>query len=140
MGGTIERSLGTCHSELRTKRGCLRVWTPAPATIATEVEGYLDKDMAQVICDRTLQFPTSARLLGFHDWATLEDYEPEARRRLMGMCLVILKRTEAVHMMATHRLIVLGIQAAAVIFTPIRLHDNPHSFAHEMRSRLGLHR
>ena len=48
MGGMLEKYLGKPRDELRTKGGRLRLWTAEPAVVASEVEGCLDKDMAQI--------------------------------------------------------------------------------------------
>ena len=67
---------------LETERGCIWSWRLAPDVYASEVEGYLDLGMAQLIIKQADPMYEVGRVDGFHYWFDMTGYDSQARVEL----------------------------------------------------------
>lgn len=121
-----------------TARGTLRMWRPAKRVLVTRVNGYLDDQAAAAIEAMARRVVAEdGRIIGFHDWEEMIDYESQARARLTEMVRRdIAKSTDATHFIVRSRLVTLGIQAASVVLPGLRVHPTREGFEAALRECL----
>ena len=117
-----------------TARATLRLWRPARRLLVTRVTGYLDDQCAAVIEAMARRVVAEeGRLTGFHDWEELTDYESRARVRLTEMVRDLAKGNEGAHFLVQSKLVALGIQAASVVMSGVRVHSTRAGFEAALR-------
>ncbi len=72
---------------LETKRGRIWCWRVVKGVYATEVEGHLDYDMAQVIIKQVTPMYAQGAVDGFHCWFAMTGYDSQARVELTNWVL-----------------------------------------------------
>ncbi len=120
-----------------SKRGVVRIWWPAPTLMATEVEGHLDASAARFLATSLREHAvTLARIVGFHDWKGLSDYDSEARILLTGVARESLACSEGTHVLASSALVVFGLRAANVILGNVHGYSERAAFDAALASAL----
>ncbi|TKD03063.1 hypothetical protein [Polyangium fumosum] len=117
-----------------TARATMRLWRPARGLLVTRVTGYLDDPCAAVIEAMARRVRAEdGRIMGFHDWEELTDYESRARVRLTEMVRHHGKGNEGAHFLVQSKLVALGIQAASVVMPGVRVHPSRAGFEAALR-------
>jgi hypothetical protein len=108
-----------------TKRISVRVWWPVPTVMVTQVRGHLDAEAARVLARalRDRLAATRARLVGFHDWTELADYDSDARILLTDVAREGLTRSDGTHVLIASPLVAFGLRAASVILTNVHAYS-----------------
>lgn len=103
-------------------KGTVQIWEPAPRILVSRVVGMLTAEGASAI-ELSARRMTSkyGKLIGFHDWELMTDYEPAARARLVQLGVELLKTTEAIHIYSTSKLVQLGVRTASVAVRGIHM-------------------
>lgn len=117
-----------------TARATVRLWRPARRVLVTRVVGHLDDQCATVIEAMARRIVAEdGRLIGFHDWEEMADYDSRARARLTEMARDIGKGNEGAHFLVRSKLVGLGIQAASVVMPGMRVHPTRAGFEAALR-------
>ncbi|MDC3956723.1 hypothetical protein [Polyangium jinanense] len=117
-----------------TARATMRVWRPARRVLVTRVTGYLDDQCATLIEAVARRVAAEeGRVMGFHDWEEMTDYDARARARLTEMARDMGKGNEGAHFLVRSKLVALGIQAASVVMSGVRVHHTRADFEAALR-------
>jgi hypothetical protein len=132
----LARGVVTAYSTNAVK---VRIWWPTPALMATQVAGHIDAPAAHFLAQslRKQLTASATRIIGFHDWANLTDYESDARIVLTGVAREALPRTVGIHLLVRSPLVLFGIRAASVVLSDVHTYDARQPFEHALSSALG---
>lgn len=134
LGSILEGAPATYPST----KGLVHLWEPRPGIIVTHVTGTLTAEGAsaiELISRRTVA--RYGRLLGFHDWEGMTDYETAARSALVQLGVELFKVTEAVHILSASKIVQLAVRAASVVVRNIRMAPDRLTFESALRSALA---
>ncbi|HKP63936.1 MAG TPA: hypothetical protein VJV78_44685 [Polyangiales bacterium] len=111
-------------------RGSIAFWEVSPGVYATEVGGYMTRDMAQLIIERAEPlYALRGRVYGFHNWFEMENYESSCRVELTAWVLGHRDRTE-LHIGLRSRLVAMGVSVANLALgSLIQVHSDMRSLA-----------
>lgn len=117
--------------------GTLRLWRPARGMLVTQASGYLNEHAGRIF-EVTMRriVAEDGKLLGFHDWEALVDYDSKARAQLVEATGQIARSVEAGHFLVGSRLVSFGVQAASVILNGFTVHPDRKSFEGALRAAL----
>lgn len=113
-----------------SERGSIAFWEVGPCIYATEVSGYMTRDMAQLIIARAEPlYSRRGRIYGFHNWFEMENYESSCRVELTAWVLGHRDRT-ALHIGLRSRLVAMGVSVANLALgSLIQVHGDMRSLA-----------
>lgn len=137
LGSILEGAPATYPSA----KGTVRLWEPVPGVIVSHVTGTLTAEGSSAI--ELISRRTAAkygRLLGFHDWEGMTDYETAARSSLVQLGIELFKVTEAVHILSTSKIVQLAVRAASVVVRNIRMAPDRLTFESSLRAALANNR
>jgi hypothetical protein len=114
----------------RTEHVTVRLWWPVPALMVTQVRGHLDAESARFLARALRDHLTSTkvRLVGFHDWTELMDYDSHARIVLTDVAREALPRSDGTHVLIASPLVAFGIRAASVILRNVHAYSTRTAF------------
>lgn len=122
--------------EVRTERGCARVWVIAPTLYVTMTTGYMEEAHADLLESYGLERIRKApgKLTVFHDWFDMTGYESRCRQRLTSWSLARRQHFEEVHLGVRSKLVAMGVQVANLALGGlITAHTDRTKLEHELR-------
>ena len=97
-----------------TRLVSVRIWWLASSLMASEVKGHLDvtaaRFLAHALRDRMAKDPR--RLVGFHDWTGVTNYDGNARIVLTQAARESSARSDGTHVLALSALVHFGLRTA----------------------------
>jgi len=122
---------------VQAPEGTLRLWRPAPGLLVTQVEGLLlDKASAVFETMSRRIVAENGKLLGFHDWENMTDYESGARVRLTDMGRAFGRHFEGATFLVKSKLVSLGLQVTSVTLSGLSVAPNRAVFEAELREAI----
>jgi hypothetical protein len=122
---------------VRSERGTVYIWHPAPTVFVTRAEGCLTERAARAICVAGRKvIAADGRLVVFQDWEELTDYEREARIVMTKMGLEFRRHVELSHFLVRARIVALGIQLANVVLGNLRVQPSRRALEEVLRSTI----
>src|SRR5690349_15277895 len=113
----------------RSTQGTVSIWRPAPTVVATRVEGVLTIEGARAIEVATRRaVDEDHRLISFHDWSDMSDYETASRIQLTRVGAEFIRVTDGIHLTLRSKLVALGVQAASLVLKNVTVHPTRESF------------
>ena len=115
----------------------VHVWRPAPTLMVTRVEGMLSDQGAMAI-EAALhrQVAEDGRVLAFHDWEALDDYDLRARALLTTAAARVVRQIEAAHFLVRARSVAFGVQMANAILKKLTVHGSRPAFERMLEEAL----
>jgi hypothetical protein len=103
----------------------VQLWWPSPSVMVTRVIGHLDAPAARFLATslRSHLKATRVRLVGFHDWARVTDYDSDARILLTELTREALTRTEGVHVFVQSPLVAFGLRTASTVLPNVHAYQ-----------------
>lgn len=125
----------------RSSTCVVRVWRPAPTVMVTQVEGLLNDGGARAI-EQALwrQVASDGRVLAFHDWEALDDYDLTARALLTSAAARVARQIEEAHFLVRARSVVFGVKMANVIVKKFTVHGHRERFEKMLEEALAARR
>lgn len=119
----------------------VRVWRPAPTVMVTQVEGLLNDGGAHAI-EQALwrQVASDGRVLAFHDWEALDDYDLTARALLTSAAARVAKQIEQAHFLVRARPVRFGVQMANFLVKKFTVHGHRERFEEMLEAALAQRR
>ncbi len=115
----------------------MRLWRPARGLLVTQASGYMNEHAGRMLeASMRRVVAEDGKLLGFHEWEALADYDSKARARLMEATGQIARSVEGSHFLLGSRLVSFGVQAAGVILHGLTVHHDRKSFEGALRATL----
>lgn len=113
---------------IESARGSIGYWELRRDVYATEVRGYMTRDMAALIIARVdALYALGGKVYGFHNWFAMDNYESSCRVDLTAW--VLHNRAQSVlHIGVASRLVAMGVAVANVALGRlIEVHTRPAS-------------
>lgn len=119
-------------------KGTVRIWEPAPRIVVTHVTGMLTGEGASAIELAVRRVVANhGRVLGFHDWEAMTDYETAARTRLVQLGVELFRVTDVVHILSASKIVQLAVRGASMVVRSIKMQPDRLSFESALRSALA---
>jgi hypothetical protein len=114
----------------RSDRGEFAFWLIAPDVCATYAQGYMTRNMAQLmILQLEPVYASGAMIYGFHNWLGMSNYESACRVDLTAWVLQHRKQTVA-HIALASRLVAMGVSVANLALgSPFHVHESEDALA-----------
>lgn len=97
--------------------------------LANSVNGYFDLSLAEQIMRRADALVAAhGRIIVFSDWRGMTAYDSECRRQMTAWGAGLGAGLEAFHVIATSRLVQMGLSVAAILVPTLRVHDHVEKF------------
>jgi hypothetical protein len=122
-------------------RGTLRYWQLAPHVYATCVQGYMTKEMSDLLMEQGNPLYAHVRKLhGIHDWLDMTGYDSACRTDLTGW--ILRNRPKSVlHIGVTLPLVAMGVAVANLALgNLIQVHRNKLSLESALNQALASER
>ena len=102
-----------------------QLWWPSPGVMVSRVLGHLDAPTAHFLAAslRGHLESTRVRLVRFHDWARVTDYDSDARVLLTELTREARTRTEGVHVLVQSPLVAFGLRTASVVLPSVHTYQ-----------------
>lgn len=117
----------------------VQLWWPRPGFMASRVVGHLDVAAARFLAtslqERVAEH-AATRLVGFHDWARMTDYDGDARVLLTGVTRGMISRSDGIHLLVQSPLVAFGIRTASVVLTNVFVYSARAAFKLKLDSAL----
>ncbi len=103
----------------------VQLWWPSPGVMVTRVLGHLDAPAARFLATslRSHLKTTLVRMVGFHDWARVTDYDSDARILLTELTREGLTRTDGVHVLVQSPLVAFGLRTASMVLPNVHTYQ-----------------
>ncbi len=117
--------------------GALATWSVTEqATFVTLSSGKMTSERAKLIETATVAMARSVeRYTAFHDWEALDDYDIEARLRLIALG-VRFRQVGEVHLLVRSRMILAAVQTAQAVIKTLRIHEGRGAFEFALSTNL----
>lgn len=79
---------------------------------------------------------TLVRMVGFHDWSRVTDYDSDARILLIELTREALTRTNGVHVLVQSPLVAFGVRTASMVLPNVHAYEQRAAFDAAMTSAL----
>jgi len=113
----------------RSTKCVVRVWRPAPTVLVTRAEGILtDQGALNIESMMRRMVHDDGRVVGFHDWEDVTDYDLAARVRLTAVSVLLSRSIEGAHFLTRSRVVIFGVQMANAILKKLTVHGSRPAF------------
>ena len=122
-----------------SERVTVQLWWPTPGLMASRVLGHLDLAAARFLASSLEEHgarSAKTRLVGFHDWSRMTDYDGDARVLLTGASRATIARSDGIHLLVESPLVAFGIRTASVVLTNVFVYSARSAFERKLASTL----
>lgn len=122
----------------RSRQGTLCLWRPARGVLLTRVVGVLRTDAAAAIETAVLKTASEERrIISFHDWEEMTNYDSESRVRLTAVAESVQKVCTGIHFLVRSPIVALGVRTANLMLGGrCTLHPSRAGFERALRRAL----
>jgi hypothetical protein len=132
---SVERCQSVCSTQ-----ATIRLWAPAPGVLVTQVDGFLTIEGAMAIGHHFHQENTSGRrLVAFHDWKGMTDYNDVARAYLLDIVRGFSQQFEAIHILVRSPVVEFGVRVANLTVKSLQVYSARAEFEVALREALRSH-
>jgi hypothetical protein len=117
----------------------VQLWWPAPGFMASRVLGHLDVAAARFLASSLQEHgarSATARLVGFHDWSRMTDYDSDARVLLTAATGATIGHSDGIHLLVQSPLVAFDIRTAGVALTNVFVYSARGAFERRLASTL----
>jgi hypothetical protein len=141
---TSERPSVLPKAEAQSYRatGCeALVWTPASGVLVSEVRGHLAASIAMALTAAVRRIAAAhPRVLVFHDWEEMTDYDTPARIELTNVGKELEGRIEMSNILLRSRIVALAVQGATLLIPSIKVFASRAGFELALQQALSVRR
>lgn len=118
-------------------RVSIRLWWPTPGFLVTQIAGHLHGPAAQFLAGSLrahVAMTPALRLVGFHDWERMTDYDSDARILLTDLARELNPRSDGLHLFVKSSLVAFGVRTASVVVPHLHSYASREAFERALTS------
>lgn len=122
---------------LQTVSGCILYWKLTPSVYVTEMQGLMTQPMSQLIIKQTEPlYAGGGKVLGFHNWFGMENYDSVCRVELTSWVLSH-RAQSGLHIGVRSRMVAMGVAVANLALgSLIYIHNEPRALEEALSAQL----
>ncbi len=118
----------------RTPNGTMFMWRPAPKLFVSRVEGHFSvAHVHAMIAANRRVITEDKRVVGYHDWEGMTDYDAEARSVITRFGAEVKSVNDGTFILLRSKIIVAAVQAANILLRNITAYSERDAFEAALR-------